>query len=393
MKELIIEEKNNNKTILYIEDGEILERYEENENNQTNEGNIYIGKVQNILSGLQAAFVDLGNGKNAFIHLKDILPKKDVVENPEVEKIEEKYKIKDYVKTGMPIIVEVKRDETSNKGARVSTHISLKGRFIVYMPNATFVTCSQKIVDNKKRQELIDLVKAHLPEETGAIIRTVSKDATEAEILEDINSLIEKWENIKKQKVEKYPKEIFNSGGIIKKLIIDLVDADLDRIVVNTEGLYQKVEEILQELDSQVNVECTNEDIRKWYNIERDLQEASNRKIWLKNGAFITIDKTEALTAIDVNSGKFIGKNNLEQTIYEVNEQAAYEIARQMRLRDIGGMIIIDFIDMFDDKHKQKIISIMKEAVKQDRSKVQIEEFTKLNLLEITRKHVCSNFK
>lgn len=393
MKEIIIYEENEKKTIMYLENQNILEKYEENENNKTIEGNIYIGKVQNILSGLQAAFVDLGNGKNAFIHLKDILPKRNIVEEPKLDEAEKNLKIKDYVKTGMPIIVEVKRDETSNKGARVSTHISLKGRFIVYMPNATFVTVSQKITDKTKREELVDITKKYLPENTGAIIRTVSENATEEQIKEDIQKQVEKWEKIKKMEVETYPKEIFNAGGIIKKIIIDLADNKLDRIVVNTETMENKVNEILEEIDKKIEVVYTKENILDWYNIRKELQDASNRKVWLKNGGFITIDKTEALTAVDVNSGKFVGKNNLEETIFQVNEQAANEIAKQIRLRDIGGIILIDFIDMYTDEHKKKIIDIMKEKTKPDRSRVQIEEFTKLNLLELTRKHICSNYK
>ena len=393
MKEIIIYEENENKTIMYLENQNILEKYEENENNRTIEGNIYIGKVQNILSGLQAAFVDLGNGKNAFIHLKDILPKRNIVEEPRLDEAEKNLKIKDYVKTGMPIIVEVKRDETSNKGARVSTHISLKGRFIVYMPNATFVTVSQKITDKTKREELVDITKKYLPENTGAIIRTVSESATEEQIKEDIQKQVEKWEKIKKMEVETYPKEIFNAGGIIKKIIIDLADNKLDRIVVNTESMKNKVNEILEEIDKKIEVFYTEENVLDWYNIRKELQGASNRKVWLKNGGFITIDKTEALTAVDVNSGKFVGKNNLEETIFQVNEQAANEIAKQIRLRDIGGIILIDFIDMYTDEQKKKIIDIMKEKTKADRSRVQIEEFTKLNLLELTRKHICSNYK
>ncbi len=394
MKELIIYEQGNDKKIMYVEDEKIIEKYEENEQNHTIEGNIYIGKVQNVLSGLQAAFVDLGNGKNAFIHLKDILPKLDINEVPEEkERIEEKYKITDYVQPGQPIIVEVKRDETSNKGARVSTHISLKGRFIVYMPNATFVTCSQKIKDKKKRQELIKLVKDIIPEGTGAIIRTVSENAKKEDILADIKQLVDNWNSIRKMEVENYPMEIFNSGGIIKKLVIDLVDANLDRIVVTTKETNDKVKEILKEIEKDTKVELVKDNVLEWYNLEKELKAADERKVWLKSGAFITIDKTEALTAIDVNSGKFVGKNDLEETIFDVNEEATYEIARQMRLRDIGGIILIDFIDMFNDSHKKKIIELMKEAVSSDRSRVQIEEFTKLNLLEITRKHICSNYK
>lgn len=393
MKEIIIYEENENKTIMYLENQRILEKYEESEENRTIEGNIYIGKVQNILSGLQAAFIDLGNGKNAFIHLKDILPKRNIVTEPEVDAAEQKLKIKDFIKPGMPIIVEVKRDETLNKGARVSTHISIKGRFIVYMPNATFITVSQKITNKEKREELIAIAKKYLPENTGAIIRTVSEEASEKEIAEDINAQVDKWEKLKKQEVYEYPKKLFDAGGIIKKIIIDLADNSLDRIVVNSEEMKNRVNAILSEINKDIKIVVTKENILDWYNIRKELQESNNRKIWLKNGGFITIDKTEALTAIDVNSGKFVGKNNLEETIFQVNEQAAIEIAKQIRLRDIGGIILIDFIDMHIDEHKNKIIKVMKEYTKMDRSRVQIEEFTKLNLLELTRKHICSNYK
>lgn len=393
MKEIIIYEENENKTIMYLENQRILEKYEESEENRTIEGNIYIGKVQNILSGLQAAFIDLGNGKNAFIHLKDILPKRNIVTEPEVDEAEQKLKIKDFIKPGMPIIVEVKRDETLNKGARVSTHISIKGRFIVYMPNATFITVSQKITNKEKREELIAIAKKYLPENTGAIIRTVSEEASEKEIAEDINAQVDKWEKLKKQEVYEYPKKLFDAGGIIKKIIIDLADNSLDRIVVNSEEMRYRVNAILSEINKDIKIVVTKENILDWYNIRKELQESNNRKIWLKNGGFITIDKTEALTAIDVNSGKFVGKNNLEETIFQVNEQAAIEIAKQIRLRDIGGIILIDFIDMHIDEHKNKIIKVMKEYTKNDRSRVQIEEFTKLNLLELTRKHICSNYK
>jgi ribonuclease G len=393
MKEIIIYEENENKTIMYVEEQKIIEKYEENETNRTIEGNIYIGKVQNILNGLQAAFIDLGNGKNAFIHLKDILPKRNILDETENTQNDEKCKIQDYIKPGMPLIVEVKRDETSNKGARVSTHISIKGRFVVYMPNATFITVSQKITDKTRRDELIEIAKKYLPENTGAILRTVSKDATDEEIIADIAEQIKKWEDIKKLEVEKYPKEIFNAGGIIKKLIIDLADTSLDRIVVNSKEMEEKVKIILTEINKSINIVNTSEDILSWYNLRKELTNANNRKVWLKNGGFITIDKTEALTAIDVNSGKFIGKNNVEETVYQVNEQAAEEIAKQIRLRDIGGIILIDFIDMYNDEHKERIINLMREKIKADRSRVQVEEFTKLNLLEITRKHICSNFK
>ena len=391
MKEIIIYEKDDIKTIMLIENKKLVEKYEENDSTKTIEGNIYIGKVQNILDGLQAAFVSLGNGKNAFIHLKDILPKRNFMDD--TEEIPKDANIRDYLKKGMPLIVELKRDETINKGARVSTHISLKGRFVVFMPNATFVTVSQKIKDKAKREKLINTVKKYLPDQTGAIIRTVCENASEKDIKEDIELLVNKWDSIRSMEVKKYPVKIFEAGGIIKKTIIDLVDNSLDRIVVNSDEMEEKVKTILKEINKKIEVYKTDENILSWYNIKRELAEANNRKIWLKNGGFITIDKTEALTAIDVNSGKFVGESSLEDTAFSVNVQAAKEIARQIRLRDIGGIIIIDFIDMHTEEHRKKIIEIIKDKVSSDRSKIQVEEFTKLNLLELTRKHICSNYK
>ena len=336
--------------------------------------------------GMQAAFVNIGSGKNAFIHLKDLLPKVDIAKGEELEKED----ICKLIRPGEPILVQVTRDKNYKKGARVTTHISLTGRFFVYMPNSPFVAVSQKIEDEKKRIELKEFVTQNLPQDAGGIIRTNCENASKEEILEDIQKLVDIWNQIMKTEFDNYPKEIYRSGGIIQKYIIDNLDKGLDKITVCDKNVEKIVENILKSENKKIKIEVDEAFLQK-YDYENQIKRLENRRIWLDCGGFITIDKTEALTAIDVNSGKYIGKSNFEDTIFIVNKEATIEIAKQIRARDIGGIIIIDYIDMYEEKNRQEIISLMEQEIKKDGSKVQIEGFTKLNLLELTRKHVYSS--
>lgn len=388
MKELVILNSENRRIIALIEDEELVEKYEEDENNKSIEGNIYVGKVQNVLTGLQSAFVNIGEKRNAFIHVKDILPKIDITKNEEVEK----EPINKLIKPGDPIIVEVKKEAVDKKGPRLSTHISLTSRFIVFMPNSPFVTVSSKIEDVRERERLKNIVEKYLPQNTGAIIRTVSENRSEEDIKEDIIKTIDKWKNIKLKPIEKYPQKIYDKGGVLKKTIVDLVDSNLDKIIVENQKDYELVKNILEEINSNIKIEV-DQKISQKYSLEKQLKAIENTKVWLKNGGFITIEKTEALVAIDVNSGKFIGKDDAEETITEVNLEAAKEISKQIRLRDISGIIVIDFIDMKKEENKKAVIEEIIKNSKKDRSKVQVEEFTKLNLMEITRKHINSKKK
>ena len=388
MKELVICSTDNRKIIALIEDEELVEKYEEDEEDKSIEGNIYVGKVQNVLTGLQSAFVNIGEKRNAFIHVKDILPKVDITKNEEVEE----KPINKLIKPGDPLIVEVKKEAVDKKGPRLSTHISLTSRFVVFMPNADFITVSQKIEDENEKLRLKEIVSKYLPDGTGAIIRTVAEGRAEDEIKNDILKTIEKWKNIKLKQVEKFPQKIYDKGGVLKKTIVDLVDNNLDKIIIEDENDFETIKSILEEIDSKIKLEIDSEILQK-YSLEKQLKATENKKVWLKSGAFITIDKTEALIAVDVNSGKFIGKNDAEETITSVNIEAAREIAKQIRLRDISGIIVIDFIDMHKDENKKAVIQEIVKCSKKDRSKVQVEEFTKLNLMEITRKHINSKKK
>lgn len=389
MKELIIfNTEERKKVIILLEDEEVVEKYEEDENDKSIEGNIYVGKVQNVLSGLQSAFVNIGEKKAAFIHAKDILPKVDITKSQTVQQVP----IKDIIKPGDPILVEVKREAVDKKGPRLSTHISLTSRFIVFMPNATFITVSSKIIDNKEKNRLKEIVEKYIPEGTGAIVRTVAENQSEEILKNDIVKIVDKWQQIKNKKLDKIPQKVYDKGGILKKTIIDLVDNKLDKIVIKDKENLDVIKNILEEINSNIIVEV-DENILSKYSLDRQLRKLNTNKVYLKSGGFITIDKTEALIAIDVNSGKFIGKDNVEETITKVNLEAAKEISKQIRLRDISGIIIIDFIDMQNDENKQAVINEIIKNSKKDRSKVQVEEFTKLNLMELTRKHINSKRK
>lgn len=398
MQELIINSDGENKQIALVENGKLIEKYDERPDMHRLEGNIYLGRVENVLQGMQAAFVNIGEEKNTFMHIKDVIPK---VSNETGNKNEllSKYDIKDYIRVGMPILVQVKKDSTNKKGARVSTNISLPGRFVVLLPDTNFITISKKITDNNKRKELQKAVQEELPKNYGAIIRTSAENKDADLIKRDVKSLIKLWEliqesakNLKEEK-DFEPTLIYENEGIIGKLLTDLIDQSLERIMTNDEEVYNKISNILEQSGAnKIKLELKKKaNILDLYDLENQIEKAKARKIWLKCGGFITIDKTEALTTIDVNSGKYVGGKDLEQTVYRVNKEATLEIAKQLRLRDIGGIIIIDYIDMEKEETKTKILEELNECLKKDRSKTQVIGFTPLDLLEMTRKHMCSN--
>ncbi len=400
MKEIIVSCTKDKNTIVVVEDGNLIEKYEEYNELQGLDGNIYLGKITNILPGMQAAFVDIGNEKNAFLHIKDIIPKKSNQTGNKNEDLN-KYNIKDYVKVGMPVIVQVKKDKTDKKGAKVSTNLNIPGKFIVIIPNSEFVTISQKIEDNNEASRLSNIVKDLNIKNYGIIIRTSARNISKQDIVKDIKEVIKIYENIKEQAdrvVSNYENNkdfksilLYDRGNLITKLILDIGYQGLDNIIVNNKDIYNDISIYLEKMNIKANLTLLEKnDILDIYNLKKQIEKISNRKIWLKCGGFITIDKTEALTAIDVNTGKFTGKENIQQTVLKVNSEATIEIAKQIRARDIGGIIIIDYIDM-DLKEDEEIIQkLLIENVKKDRTKTQVIGFTKLHLLEMTRKHICS---
>ncbi len=392
MTEIIIQTEKNEKKIALIENGKLIEYYVEEKEDRRKEGNIYIGIVKDVISGMQSAFVDIGTEKNSFIHLKDILPKID--ETKEIQK--ENIEINEVVKPNQKLLVQVKKDSNEKKGARISSHINLPGKYIALLPNTDIITVSQKIEDKKEQERLIKLVKENVSAGNGAIIRTSARHK-EKEVIEDIKRVEKKWNNIIQTSINpelKKPQLLYESENIIEKMLMDLADSTIDKIIVNDRKIEKELSEFKSENNeySNLNIEVQEkENIFDIYDLEKQIEKMQNRKVWLKCGGFITIDKTEALTAIDVNTGKYTGNQNLEQTVYKVNHEASIEIAKQLRLRDIGGIVIIDYIDMREEENKQKIQKLLEEELKKDRSKTQVEGFTKLDLMELTRKHICSH--
>lgn len=395
MKEIIISKNENSAyMVLLLEDGKIVEKYDESESNKILEGNIYCGIVKNVLPGMQSAFVDIGEDKNAFLHIKDVIPK---VSNETGNKKEDfsKYKIKDYIKQGMPILVQIKKDEEAQKGARISTHISLTGRFCVLMVDVNFITISQKIENSEERKRLRKIASEILNKQEkkfGVIIRTASEGKKKEEIEEDLEKLITLWNQIKESydtaKKQKVPQLICQNYDVVSKFLTGVMDTGIAKITINSKTSYQEIEKYLKSIGKdEIQLEY-KENLNNIYDIDNQIEKMERRKVWLDCGGFITIDKTEALTAIDVNSGKFTGKKNSskENTVVKVNEEATIEIAKQLRLRNISGIIVIDYIDMENDQDRNEIIKLLEKEIKKDRSKTQIIGFTKLDLLEMTRK-------
>ena len=383
MYNILIDKQKENTVVAVVQDGELVELYNEKNTEKRLEGNIYLGKIKNIIPGMQSAFIDIGEEKNALVHIKDIIPKVSNVTGNVYEDTS-KYDIAKIVKPGDEILVQVKRDCNEQKGPRVTKDIKINGKLVILMPYSNFVTISQKVQNEDEIKRLKEIAKKELPEGFGVIIRTASEGKSKEEISSEIHLLLNFWDNLLKRANEiknknLAPVKIYDNDGIVGKIITDLAENNLENIYTNDKEVVEHFEAMKDKVIVQKDV-LDKFEVKNKMNLER--------KIWLSCGGFITIDKTEALTAIDVNSGKFTGNKNLERTVLKVNREATKEIAKQIRLRDIGGIIIIDYIDMEEEKDKEEIRNYIIECFKQDRSKVQVLEFTKLGLLEITRKHI-----
>lgn len=389
MLELVINKEKKLKTIMLVENGILVEKHDEHEHQRRLEGNIYLGKVVNVLKGMQVAFIDIGENRNSLIKLHDVLPKVDITKNNKIPVTS----IEKELKVGDNILIQIKKDGTANKGAKVSKHINLPGRFAVLMPNCEIITVSQKIENSEERQRLIDIAKKTLKPNMGVILRTSCENVSEEMIKKDIEELEKKWLQIKKkaEQTDKTPMLIYDNEALIRRTVMDIIDRNLEKIIVNDKEIYNNIKKMLENIKN-ITIELEDKaNLFEKNDLYNQIEKIEKRKIWLKSGAFITIDRTEALTAIDVNTGKYTGKKDLEETIYNVNHEATIEIAKQVRLRDIGGIIIIDYIDMHIDNNKEKIHQFLEECFKKDRAKTQLIGFTKLNLFEMTRKNMCNN--
>jgi ribonuclease G len=389
MKEILIDVALEGKRVALLENGELTEFYIENPGTERLVGNIYKGKVSSVLPGMQAAFIDIGQEKNAFLYIDDAITDDDEEEFHELRKVS----IEKLLKPGQDITVQVVKEPIETKGPRVTTQITLPGRHLVLLPNADYIGISRRISSDKERARLRKIAEEVKPKGMGLIVRTASEDKTLEDFKSDVSFLLKQWKKINKsEKIGRVPRCIHKDLSLVHKTVRDLFTADIDRLVVNDykeyRGILELVEMVTPKLKSRVHCYKKDVEIFDFYNVNNQLKKALARKVWLNCGGYIVIDKTEALTVIDVNTGKYVGNNSLEKTVLKTNIEAANEIAKQLRLRDIAGIIIIDFIDMEDKGHQKEVLNALKNALSKDRTKSIVVGMTGLGLIEMTRKKV-----
>jgi len=353
--------------------------------------NIYKGRVKDVLPGMQAGFVDIGLEKNAFLHISDVYP----LLNKDQEKRWRKNElsIKEVIQPGQKIMVQVVKEPIGTKGAKVTCKVTLPGRYLVLMPFENRTGISRRIDDTKERNRLKDIAENLIGNKYGLIVRT-NTEGKKREIIEnDFNFLIHLWENIwKDYKRAKPPELIYKDAELIKQIVRDYLSPDVNKIVIDDEEEYEKLNELAETSvpgsHQKIYLYERETPIFETYQIENEITKIWQRKVWLNSGGYVIIDNTEALVSIDVNTGKFTGKKNLQDTVFKTNVEAAREIARQLRLRDIGGIIIIDFIDMSIEENQKEVLRVLEEELAKDRTKTALLGLTKLGLVEITRKKV-----
>lgn len=421
---LLINSTPEEKRVAVVENGTVMELYVEKTRDQSIVGNIYLGRVLRVLPGMQAAFIDIGFDRAAFLYVSDVKsnlrgvylgeefdekpPQEDDTrgiesllegETQEFE-IEESTpktpnraprEIQDLLSEGEEILVQVAKAPMGTKGARVTAQISLPGRNLVLIPNVEHIGVSRRIGKEGERERLKEMVARLKPPHMGFIVRTVCEGKTEQQIQEDMDYLLNLWRAIDpKQKSMKAPALIHRDLDVVQRAVRDLFTPEIDRLVIDDPQDHRTISSFLEAYlpKSKRSLELYqgHEPIFDAFNIEGDIARALGRKVWLKSGGYIIIDQTEALTSIDVNTGKFVGKRNLEDTILKTNLEAVREIAIQLRLRNIGGLIIIDFIDMTKKTNRERVWNNLSELLENDRAKSNILKFSELGLVEMTRK-------
>ncbi|WP_053831336.1 Rne/Rng family ribonuclease [Paraclostridium bifermentans] len=366
MKNIVIESLVNSQKVAVLEDGKLSELFIES-NSSKNVSNIYRGVVKKALKGIEAYFVDIGSDKLAYLSMK---------KNEEV-------------KCGQDILVQVNKEAIGTKGAKLNTEISFAGRYLVYIPSNDRLTISNKIKLEKERFRLKKIVQG-VDEEFTGIIRTEAVGCSEEEIEQDIFDLKEKYNRVLKEyKLGIGPKLLYKDLDFASKYVKDNVNDSVLKIIVNNNDKYEELKNILGHIDKNYKDKLlleNNKDVFDLHSVQSQIDKCLNRKVWLKSGGYLIIDKTEALTVIDVNTGKFTGKSNLEETIYQTNLEAAIEISKLLRIRDIAGIIIVDFIDMQKNEYKKNLLEVLSKETDKDRRKTNVMGMTKLGLVEIARR-------
>ncbi|MDY0375584.1 MAG: Rne/Rng family ribonuclease [Desulfobacterium sp.] len=432
LKELVVNAAEHETRVALLENGTIAELFIEQDDETNITSNIYKGRIQRVLPGMQAAFVDIGLAQAAFLYVDDIYdetsrelarqfeqegdafsddpdhngsgpdapdpePQDDPQKSQEWEpSFSPEVRIEDLVTEGQEILVQISKSPMGTKGPRVTAHISLPGRFMVLMPTVDHVGISKRITAEAERSRLKELLTCVRQDNFGYIFRTAAEGIDEEHLKKEITFLTKTWENIqKKNKTSSAPALLYRDLTVTFRAVRDLLTDEADKLVIDSKIGYDSVLAFLDKLmpDIKVSVELYqgSEPIFDAYNIEGDITRALKKKVWLKSGGYIIIDPTEALVAIDVNTGRYVGKYNFDETILKTNLEAVKEIAYQIRLRNIGGIIIIDFIDMKKNQHKEKVMNLLTKTLKRDKAQTNVLPISELGLVEMTRKRVRKN--
>lgn len=384
MKSIIVNVMPEETRIAVLEAGELVGLELERPQHSHLVGNIYRGIVQNVLPGMQAAFVDIGTSKNAFLYIGD----GKTNDNSEERKT---------IHIGQVLPVQISKDEVGTKGPRATMHLTISGRNVVLMPKSSYIGTSHRISSEEERKRLYDIVQKACPENMGIIIRTAAEGQSAENIERDIAYLTRVWQGIEaKEKLTKGTGLLYRDVDLVIRIVRDIFNDDVEEMVIDNADVYKRVCELLQGMSPAWAERVKLFEGRKLfreYGIEEKLAALESRNVELESGGFLVIDKTEAMTVIDVNTGSFVGNINLAETAYELNIEAATEVMRQLQLRDIGGIILVDFIDMEKDSHKKALLQHMRRLADLDRTKTSVVDITPLGLVEITRKKSRHNIE
>lgn len=414
--ELIINTRPHETRVALVENGVVVELYIERKTGQELTGNIYRGRVVRVLPGMQAAFVDIGQDRSAFLYVSDV--HKD---NLDLERMmlqdshgntpgrssnsgltrpdpiaEIPFHIEDLLQEGQDIMVQVSKEPMGTKGARLTSYISIPGRHLVLLPTVNHIGVSRRIEDQAERDRLRKIIMDIRPDESGFIVRTVSEGADSGKLKSEMDFMLQLWSNIQgKMSRSTSPGLLYMDLLVSLRAVRDLFTREVDRLIIDSVEEYEKIVEFIDNfapaLRYSIELYTGNDPIFDTYGIEMEISRALENKIWLKSGGYIVIELTEALTAIDVNTGSYVGKRNLEETILKTNLEAVKEIAYQLRLRNIGGLIVIDFIDMEKEDNRERVFMSLMEALTKDRAKSHILRMSELGLIEMTRKRTREN--
>jgi ribonuclease G len=404
---MLIESDPHQTRIAILEDDRLTEIFVERHRHRGLVGNVYKGRVTRVLPGMQAAFVDVGLERDAFLYVSDVASDVESIEELEIDepRAEEPPShhtpapsIDELLKPGQEIIVQVVKDPLPNKGARISTHVTLPGRYLVLLPTVRHFGVSRRIEDESERDRLLQLISQLAGNNGGLIVRTVGESKGPEEFESDLNYLSRLWEKIRHRATRvSAPTLLHQDLDLALRVVRDLLRPDFSVLWVDGEETYERIVEFLDQVQpslvGKVKLFRQGATLFEQFGIEEQIEAALKSKVWLKSGGYIVINPTEALVAIDVNTGRFVGQSNLEDTVLQTNLEAVQEIVRQIRLRDLGGIIVIDLIDMIEQEHREQVFAALDGELKKDRAKTKMLNISEFGLVEITRKRSRANLE